>query len=107
VHAKVLNLRHTDGGKQVPWSDGPPTSDIDSIAAHWADQYNWTTEQAILNNHPNFMTTMPITSDGRNDSTDIFFVHQRSHRQVLRASAQAQTRRHPITRDARLAVHKP
>ena len=66
---------------QPAWTDGPPTSNITSIAKYWAEEYDWFEEQSQINaNFSHFMTTVPPPGGKYNDTLDIHFIHQRSKR---------------------------
>jgi pimeloyl-ACP methyl ester carboxylesterase len=66
---------------QPAWTDGPPTSNITSLAKYWAEEYDWAEEQAQINaNFSHFMTTIPPPGGGYNNSLDIHFIHQQSKR---------------------------
>ena len=52
------------------WQQGVPLAWLQAICAHWADGYDWPARQALLNRHPQFVTTV--------DGLDIHFIHVRS-----------------------------
>ncbi|KAF2733142.1 alpha/beta-hydrolase [Polyplosphaeria fusca] len=80
--AKVGDFRNSADINAPPWFDGPPGSDIASIAKHWAEEYDWSATQAEINaNFSHFYTTVPPPSANYNESVDLHFIHQRSERE--------------------------
>ncbi|MBB5131906.1 pimeloyl-ACP methyl ester carboxylesterase [Thermocatellispora tengchongensis] len=52
------------------WSKGVPVSYLKDLAAYWRDGFDWRAQEAELNRHPQFTTTI----DGQN----VHFLHVRS-----------------------------
>ena len=52
------------------WQQGVPLGWLQAICQHWASGYDWPRRQALLNDHPHFLTTL--------DGLDIHFMHVRS-----------------------------
>ena len=66
-------LRHTRWPEAEPvdgWQQGVPLAWLQDICRYWADTYDWPQRQALLNRHPQFITTL--------DGLDIHFIHVRS-----------------------------
>ncbi|MGW6917006.1 epoxide hydrolase family protein [Kitasatospora sp. NPDC054939] len=66
-------LARTRWGSEIPgvgWSRGVPTDYLKSLAAYWADGFDWRKAEAELNGFPQFTTEI----DGQN----IHFLHVRS-----------------------------
>jgi len=66
-------LRHTRWPEAAPvdgWQQGVPLAWLQAICRHWAETYDWPQRQALLNRHPQFLTTL--------DGLDIHFIHVRS-----------------------------
>ncbi len=66
-------LRHTRWPEAAPvdgWQQGVPLAWLQTICRHWAEAYDWPQRQALLNQHPQFLTTL--------DGLDIHFIHVRS-----------------------------
>jgi pimeloyl-ACP methyl ester carboxylesterase len=61
------------------WFDGPPASDINSVAKYWANEYDWSVVQDDINaNFSHFYTTVPPPGGNYNEPVDLHFIHQRS-----------------------------
>jgi epoxide hydrolase len=52
------------------WSRGVPLDHLKELAAYWADGYDWRKQEAHLNQHPQFVTTI--------DGANVHFLHVRS-----------------------------
>ena len=65
-------VKHTRWPDEVAgdWSRGVPTTYARTLAAYWADTFDWPAQQARLNAFPQFTTTV--------DGQTIHFVHVRS-----------------------------
>nr|OQO30401.1 hypothetical protein B0A51_02361 [Rachicladosporium sp. CCFEE 5018] len=58
------------------WSYGAPLSDIKRLTDHWADGFDWRTQEASINERlPQFTTKVEVEGFG---DLDMHFVHQRS-----------------------------
>ena len=78
---KAANFRPTLDITQPPWTDGPPVTEILSIAEYWTEEYDWPAVQASINaNFSHYMTTVPPPGGNYNQTLDIHFIHQRSAR---------------------------
>lgn len=78
---KVKAFRNSDGGSTPAWLDGPPTTDIESFAEYWANEYDWSTVEAEINaNFSHFYTTVPPPSANYTEPVDLHFIHQKSRR---------------------------
>ena len=53
-----------------PWARGVPASYLRGLTAYWAASYDWRKNEARINEHPQFVTTV--------DGQDIHFLHVRS-----------------------------
>ncbi|EMD60736.1 hypothetical protein COCSADRAFT_150938 [Bipolaris sorokiniana ND90Pr] len=81
TRSKVASFRSTADIAAPAWFDGPPSSNISSIAAYWSEEYDWLSEQKRLNEEfDHYITTVPPPGEGYNDSLDIHFIHQRSEK---------------------------
>jgi pimeloyl-ACP methyl ester carboxylesterase len=54
----------------VGWSRGVPLSYLGELAEYWRTSYDWRAQEALLNQYPQFMTTI--------DGANIHFLHVRS-----------------------------
>ncbi|MCF6476684.1 epoxide hydrolase [Nonomuraea sp. MG754425] len=66
-------LLRTRWAPEVPgtgWERGVPTNYLRSLAEYWADGFDWRAQEATLNAHPQFTTTI--------DGADVHFLHVRS-----------------------------
>jgi len=81
--AKLLDLRRRIIATQFPekepvsdQSQGPPLAMMQSVAAYWANHYDWRRCEKRFNSFPNFLTEI--------DGLDFHFVHVRSkHKNAL------------------------
>jgi pimeloyl-ACP methyl ester carboxylesterase len=55
------------------WSQGIPLAYVKEVCAYWADGYDWRKREALLNQHPQFLTEI--------DGVDVHFLHVRSPRE--------------------------
>jgi pimeloyl-ACP methyl ester carboxylesterase len=79
---KVSKFRPSIDIAQPAWFDGPPTSNITSLAKYWAEEYDWFADQSEINaNFSHYITTVPPPGGNYSDSLDIHFIHQRSKRE--------------------------
>ncbi|KAH7406346.1 hypothetical protein DE146DRAFT_735040 [Phaeosphaeria sp. MPI-PUGE-AT-0046c] len=78
---KAGDFCSSDTGSTPAWLDGPLASDVASFAQWWADQYDWTTTQAVINaNFSYFYTIVPPQSTNYTEPVDLQFIHQQSSR---------------------------
>lgn len=78
---KASKFRTSVDTNAPAWFDGPPASEIDSIAKYWVEEYDWSAVQAGINaNFSHFYTTVPPPDGHYNESVDLHFIHQRSER---------------------------
>ena len=78
---KAASFRPSVDIDEPAWTDGPPTSEILSIAKFWVDEYSWSKVQDQINaNFSHFMTTVPPPGANYDRPLDIHFIHQRSAR---------------------------
>jgi pimeloyl-ACP methyl ester carboxylesterase len=76
---KASKFRNSVDSSAPAWFDGPPASEIESVAKYWTENYNWSAVQDEINaNFSHFYTTVPPPSDRYNESVDLHFIHQRS-----------------------------
>jgi pimeloyl-ACP methyl ester carboxylesterase len=81
IRVKVQNFHPTAEINAEPWFDGPPASNISTLAKYWEEEYDWFEDQDYINsNFSHYITTVPGPLDTYNDSLDIHFIHQRSAR---------------------------
>jgi pimeloyl-ACP methyl ester carboxylesterase len=67
---RLARTRWPDELPGVGWSRGVPLGYLQELAAYWRDGYDWRKQEADLNRHPQFTTTI--------DGQVIHFVHARS-----------------------------
>jgi pimeloyl-ACP methyl ester carboxylesterase len=80
VRLQVNAFRNSNGGKIPDWLDGPPSSDIESFAHYWANEYDWAGIEAEINaNFSHFYTTVP-PGVNYTEPVDLHFIHQKSSR---------------------------
>jgi epoxide hydrolase len=70
LRARLAAARWPDELPGVGWSRGVPLASLKELAAHWRTAYDWRAEEAALNAHPQFTTTI--------DGQTIHFLHIRS-----------------------------
>ncbi|GAA2386778.1 epoxide hydrolase [Streptomyces glaucosporus] len=70
LHARLANTRWPDELPDIGWSRGVPVGYLRELAEHWRTSYDWRRQEAALNAHPQFLTTV----DGQN----LHFLHVRS-----------------------------
>lgn len=66
-------LRRTRWAPGLPgtgWERGVPAGYLRDLAAYWADGFDWRAQEAAINVHPQFVTTI--------DGADVHFLHVRS-----------------------------
>jgi pimeloyl-ACP methyl ester carboxylesterase len=81
TRVKASNFRTSTDTSAPAWFDGPPASEVNSVAKYWADEYDWSAVQDEINaNFSHFYTTVPPPGDGYNETVDLHFIHQRSER---------------------------
>lgn len=56
------------------WNYGAPLSDIKRLVEYWQNGFDWRKEEAKLNEHPQFTTTVEI--DGF-EKLEVHFLHQK------------------------------
>lgn len=79
---KVIKFRSTVDITQPAWFDGPPASNITSLAKYWEEEYDWFEDQDSINaNFSHYITTVPPPGGNYNSTLDIHFIHQRSERE--------------------------
>jgi pimeloyl-ACP methyl ester carboxylesterase len=67
---RVARTRWPDELPDAGWSRGVPLGYLQELAAYWRDGYDWRKQEADLNRHPQFTTTI--------DGANIHFLHVRS-----------------------------
>ncbi|ASF07044.1 epoxide hydrolase [Nocardia brasiliensis NBRC 14402] len=70
LHARLANTRWPGEVPGVGWSRGVPVGYLRELAAYWRTEFDWRAEEAMLNELPQFITTV----DGQN----VHFLHVRS-----------------------------
>ncbi|WP_157244910.1 epoxide hydrolase family protein [Nonomuraea typhae] len=68
--ARLAGTRWPDELPGVGWTRGVPVAYLKELAEYWRTAYDWRAQEAAINEHPQFMTTI----DGQN----IHFLHVRS-----------------------------
>src|SRR6266508_1565556 len=67
---RLARIRWPDELPGVGWARGVPLGYLKELAAYWRDAYDWREQQARLNQHPQFATTI--------DGANVHFLHIRS-----------------------------
>ena len=67
---RLARTRWPDELPGVGWTRGLPLGYLKQLAAYWADSYDWRKQEATLNQHPQFTTTI--------DGANVHFLHVRS-----------------------------
>ena len=67
---RLARTRWPDELPDTCWSRGVPLGYLKGLAAYWRDGYDWRKQEAELNRHPQFTTTI--------DGTGVHFLHVRS-----------------------------
>jgi hypothetical protein len=70
LRERLHRTRWPDELAGVGWTRGVPLGYLKELAAYWADGYDWRKQEARLNEHPQFTTTI--------DGATIHFLHVRS-----------------------------
>ena len=70
LKARLAQTRWPDDLPDVGWSYGVPTAYLRALAEHWRTGYDWRTHEALLNEHPQFVTEV--------EGQQVHFVHVRS-----------------------------
>ncbi|MGW1997667.1 epoxide hydrolase family protein [Embleya sp. NPDC001921] len=70
LNARLAATRWPDEVVGVGWSRGVPVRYLKELAEYWRTSYDWRAQEAALNEHPQFVTTV----EGQN----IHFLHVRS-----------------------------
>lgn len=79
---KVYSFRSSLDIIEPAWTEGPPTSDILSIASYWTGEYDWSAVQSQINtNFSHYISTVSPPGGSYNRSLDIHFIHERSARE--------------------------
>jgi hypothetical protein len=67
---RLARTRWPDELSGVGWTRGMPLGYLKQLAAYWADSYDWRKQEATLNQHPQFTTTI--------DGANVHILHVRS-----------------------------
>jgi epoxide hydrolase len=70
LRERLHRTRWPDELPGAGWSRGVPLGYLQGLAAYWADGYDWRKQEARLNEHPQFTTTI--------DGANVHFLHVRS-----------------------------
>ena len=70
LQSRLRSTRWPDAELVGDWSQGAPLAWVQSICRYWAEGYDWSARQALLNQFAQFKTQI--------DGLDIHFIHQRS-----------------------------
>ena len=76
LKARLRLTRWPDPETPGDWSQGVPLKYMQEIHAYWLHHYDWRTREALLNQRPQFKTTL--------DGLGIHFLHVRSHHKSAR-----------------------
>jgi len=76
LRARLDLTRWPDEVPGVGWMYGVPLAYLQELASYWRHDYDWRAQEALLNSHPQYTTTI--------DGTNVHFYHVRSpHPQAL------------------------
>jgi len=64
------------------WDYGVARNDVKRLVDHWKEGFDWRQQEARLNKHPQFLTTINVEGFG---DLEIHFVHQKSQSQKANA----------------------
>jgi epoxide hydrolase len=70
LHQRLARTRWPDELPDAGWTRGVPLGYLKELAAYWRDGYDWRKQEAALNQHPQFTTTI--------DGATTHFLHIRS-----------------------------
>src|SRR2546428_10006344 len=70
LHDRLARTRWPDALPDVGWRYGVPLTYLKDLAEYWRTSYDWRKHEALLNEHPQFTTTI--------DGTNVHFIHVRS-----------------------------
>lgn len=70
LRERLANTRWPDELPGVGWSRGVPVEYLKELAEHWRTRYDWRAHEAVLNEHPQYVTSI--------DGQTIHFLHVRS-----------------------------
>jgi pimeloyl-ACP methyl ester carboxylesterase len=70
LRQRLARTRWPDELPGVGWSRGVPLDYLKGLAGYWADGYDWRAQEATLNQHPQYTTTI--------DGARVHFLHVRS-----------------------------
>jgi epoxide hydrolase len=70
LHERLGRVRWPDELPGVDWSYGVPLEYVRELVDHWRGGYDWRAQEARLNQHPQFVTTI--------DGQQVHFLHVRS-----------------------------
>ena len=70
LRERLARTRWTSDLPGTGWERGVPTSYLRDLAGYWASDFDWRAQEAALNAHPQFTTTI--------DGADVHFLHVRS-----------------------------
>lgn len=70
LRRRLAATRWPDEVPGVGWSLGVPVDYLKPLAAYWKQGYDWRAQEAMLNEYPQFVTTI--------DGVDVHFLHVRS-----------------------------
>jgi epoxide hydrolase len=70
LRSRLAATRWPSELRGVGWSRGVPVSYLKELAEYWRTSYDWRKHEAILNEHPQYLTTI--------DGANVHFLHVRS-----------------------------
>ncbi|MCP3138426.1 epoxide hydrolase family protein [Pyxidicoccus xibeiensis] len=70
LRGRLARTRWPDEVPGLGWSHGPPLGYLKELVEYWRTAYDWRAQEARLNAHPQFTTTI--------DGQDVHFLHVRS-----------------------------
>lgn len=76
IRQKAASFKPSQDIEQPAWADGPPSSEMASLAHYWAEDYDWFAVQSHINeDFDHYMTTIPSAGGNYTDPLDIHFIH--------------------------------
>ncbi|KAI4210588.1 MAG: hypothetical protein LQ351_006566 [Letrouitia transgressa] len=76
---KVALTRYHEDIDILPWTEGPPRSNISDLRDYWIEKYDWySVERQINSKYKQFVTTVTLPDSNYTDPVPLHFVHHRS-----------------------------
>lgn len=75
LHRRLDSTRWPEREAVADWTQGIPLAYVQEVCHYWRSEYRWRERETLLNQHPQFVTS--LAGDG-DEPLDIHFVHVRS-----------------------------